>query len=169
MAWVTSFFKSRWRFEDDPIDYVDQGESSPFKPKRFWHLRWRADVVNWRSVSGMGETKESALADAKQKFASWEASGEKMWRPGTGPGIVFASEQAIDRYPELRDDFIHKVLRLEWAFISDESSLWDFHENETNDEYFTRIYEVYRVDVSDREGANIAAILEKIAPHASTH
>jgi hypothetical protein len=165
MAWATSFFKSRWRFEDYPLDYIDQGEGSPNLAEKLRHPRWRADVVNWYSVSGMGETKESALADAKQKFASWEASGEKIWRPGTGPGIVFASKQAIDRYPELRDDFIHKVLRLEWAYISDESSLWDFHEDVTNDKYYARIMEVYGVDVSDIDSGNLVAILERISTH----
>jgi hypothetical protein len=122
-AYIKSFFKSHWEFEDYPIDFVDQGEPDLTKPKRLQHARWRADLVNWYAMSGLGESKEVALADAKQKFTEWRLSGQKMWRPGRGPGIVFAENQEIDKYPELREDFIHRVLQLEWAWLSDQSSL----------------------------------------------
>ncbi len=92
-----------------------------------------------------------------------------MCRPGTGPGITFASNEAVSHYPGLRDDFIRKVLELDWAWISDDSTLWDFHENETNDIYYARIIEVYGVDVSDIEDANLASILERIETRAATH
>lgn len=162
IAWLTSFLKLNWRFEDYPIDYIDQGESSPDTVERLRRFRWRADLINWYAVSGLGDTKELALADAKQKFASWKATGGKIWRPGTGPGIVFAASTDVDRHPELRDDFIRQVLRLEWAWITDESSLWDFHENQTNDEYYSRIFDVYGTDVSDIEGAKLNLILARI-------
>jgi hypothetical protein len=168
LAWVKSFFKLRWRFDDYPLDYIDQGECNRSLPERLQHKRWRADLINWYAVSGTGESREAALADAKQKFAAREASGEKMYRPGTGPGIVFASNEAVSSDPELRDDFVHKVLNLEWAWISDESSLWDFHEKETNDEYYNRIFEVYGVDVSDIDGAKLTLILEKIKTQTIT-
>ena len=125
--------------------------------------------MNWSAISGLGETKEQALADLKQKFETHKSSGKKMCRPGTGPGITFASNEAVSRYPGLRDDFICKVLELDWAWISDDSTLWDFHENETNDKYYARIIEVYGVDVSDIEDANLASILERIETRAATH
>lgn len=99
-------------------------------------------------MSGAGESKEAALADAKRKFAERLSSGEKMWRPGTEPGITFASNEAVSQYPELRDDFIHNVLNLEWAWLSDDSSLWDFHTDEDNSHQYLKIGEVYGVDVS---------------------
>jgi hypothetical protein len=55
------------------------------------------------------------------------------------------------------------VLNLDWAFISDESSLWDFHEAKTNEALIARIKEVYGVDVSDIESAKLPEILERIA------
>ena len=161
-AYVTSIFKLTWSFGDYPLDYVDQGEPSSNLPARLQHFRWRADIVNWSAMYGAGETREQALADLKQKFEAHKDSGKKMWRPGTGPGITFASNVAVSRYPGLRDDFIRRVLELDWAWISDDSSLWDFHENETNDKYYARIIEVYGVDVSDIEDANLASILERI-------
>jgi hypothetical protein len=164
LARIASFFKRRWEFEDYPIDYVDQGEVDPNLPTRLQHHRWRVDLINWYAVSGLGNSKEAALADAKQKFAVWNSSGEKMWRPGTGPGIVFPENQTIEKYAELRDDFIHRVLELEWAWLTDESSLWDFHQEVDNNIFYTKIIEVYGVDVSDILNANIVSILERISP-----
>jgi hypothetical protein len=161
-ARITSLLKSQWEFEDYPIDYVEQEQVDPNLPKRLHRPRWRADIINWYAVSGLGDSKESAPADARQKFAVWKTSGQKMWRPGTGPGIVFPENQKIDTYPELRDDFIQNILKLEWAWVTDESSLWDFHEKGTNDAYYADILEEYGVDVSDIEGANLKLILERI-------
>ena len=91
-----------------------------------------------------------------------------MWRPGKGPGIVFAENQEIDKYSDLRDDFIHRILQLEWAWISDESSLWDFHEEEDNQKFHTRISLLYGVETSDVQNANILAILQRIAASRNT-
>jgi hypothetical protein len=168
LAWAASFLKRRWNFDDYPLDYVDQGECDPKLPERLRHKRWRADLINWPAVSGLGESKEEALADAKEKFAARQASGEKMWRPGTGPGIVFADNQSVAEHAALRDHFIHNVLGLEWAWISDESSLWDFHEKADNSELYLKIGEVYGVDVSHVEGANLAAIFAEIMDRIGT-
>lgn len=167
-AWAKSFFKSRWRFEDYPLDYVDQGECSPNLPERLQHPRWRADLVNWHDISGTGESKELALDDAKQKFASRLAAGEKMWRPGTGPGIIFAASEAPTLYLELSNDFIQRVLGLEWAWISDESFLWDFHSYEDNSELYLKIGEVYGVDVSHVADANLMKIFAEIMNQIGT-
>ena len=71
----------------------------------------------------------------------------------------------------LRDDFIHRVLEIQWTFLSDESSLWDFHELESNDELNGKILAAYGIEVSDIANGNIAAILQRIAAsgHALAH
>jgi hypothetical protein len=168
MAWAASFLKRRWDFDDYPLDYVDQGECDSKLPERLRHKRWRADMINWPAVSGLCESKEEALADAKKKFAAHEASGEKMWRPGTGPGIVFADNQAVAENAALRDHFIQNVLGFEWAWVSDESSLWDFHEKADNGDLYLKIGEVYGVDVSHIEGAKLAAIFAEIMEQIGT-
>jgi hypothetical protein len=45
--------------------------------------------------------------------------------------IEFAPQERVDAYGELKDDFVRRVLNLDWAFISDESSLGlsDGHEH----------------------------------------
>ena len=52
---------------------------------------------------------------------------------------------------------------LDWAWISDESSLWDFHTDDTNEKLWAKILEVYGVDVSDIESARLSEILNRIA------
>ena len=66
-------------------------------------------------------------------------------------------------HPELAEDFVRRVLGLDWAWISDESSLWDFHTSETNELLCTKIMQVYGVDVSDIESGKLSEILDRIA------
>jgi hypothetical protein len=80
--------------------------------------------------------------------------------------LEFAPRTRVSARPELAKDFTRRVLNLDWAFISDESSLWDFHEAGTNKALIARIKEVYGVDVSDIESAKLPEIPERIAKDA---
>jgi hypothetical protein len=75
----------------------------------------------------------------------------------------FAARKRIDQHPDLEKDFIHRILELPWAFVSDESSLWDFHSDLTNDAFVAKIHAIFGVDVSDIPKGNIADILDLIA------
>ena len=88
--------------------------------------------------------------------------GKMAARPGRRVRIEFASQEKVSSYPARRDDFLKDVLGLEDAWISDESSLWDFHTEQTNDLLFAKIREVYGVDVSDIGSAELWAIFERI-------
>lgn len=148
-----SFFKRDWVLDDYPIsiDYHDAATATATG-------RWRQDpvvasIINW-GVFGGGTTLGEAMTVLEASFskakAERERSGDTIPRPGTRPPVRFASQERLKKHPELEKDFTTRVLKLPWAFISDESSLWDFHEEETNDEYFRRIREAYDVDVSER-------------------
>jgi hypothetical protein len=54
---------------------------------------------------------------------------------------------------------------VDWAWISDESSLWDFHEDETNESLTDKIRHIYGVDVSDISSGNLANIFDRILEH----
>jgi hypothetical protein len=54
------------------------------------------------------------------------------------------------------------VLQLEWALITDESSLWDFTLGQSIKELQDRVFLLYGVAVYEIEDGKIAAILEKI-------
>jgi hypothetical protein len=46
--------------------------------------------------------------------------------------IEFATRQGVGAHPVLAEVFVRRVLNLDWAWISDGSSLWDFHHAEDN-------------------------------------
>lgn len=65
--------------------------------------------------------------------------------------------------PSSLEDFVRRVLGLDWAWISDESSLGDFHDDKTNEALIAKVKEVYGVDVSDIQSAKLFEILDRIA------
>ena len=80
------------------------------------------------------------------------------------PNVVFAPSDRIDRHRELADDFVARVLEKSWAYISNESSLLDFHEDMSDPvDLIARVRACYAVDVSDVPNFNIADILDQIA------
>ena len=48
------------------------------------------------------------------------------------PDFEFASQEKISRFGELQDDFVHEILGLPWAYLTDESCLGDITLSETN-------------------------------------
>jgi hypothetical protein len=166
--WCLSFRKRDWDLSDYPIIFRTQepDPTSPYHSPRFKLHRHIATVVNW-NLSGNGDSHEEALQCLRNNFSEAKAkkmaNGEPLPRPGTHVPIGFLSQERINANRELADDFTHRVLDHPEAWISDGSSLWDFHTEDTNDAYYARIMAVYGVDVSDIESANLAEILERIA------
>lgn len=118
-------------------------------------------------MAAAGESETEALQALEKSFANAKvkrvSDGTPLPRPGTRVPVEFASQERISAHPELAEDFVHRVLKLDWAWISDESSLWDFHHDETNSALIDKINEVYGVDVSDIHSAKLSEILERIA------
>jgi hypothetical protein len=162
-----SFRKHDWELNDYPVTLREDKSDPNFSSPRFRQHRYVAYIINWAAVTGGGETAEDALRDLQINFraikARWEQEGKALIRPGTRGPIEFASKELIAVNQELSEDFIRRVLNLDWAWISDESSLWDFHTDETNELLYTKIDEVYGVDVSDIESGRLSEILNRIA------
>jgi hypothetical protein len=160
-----SFRKHDWELSDYPVAIREHKFDPDFVAPRFTQHRYIAYIVNW-ALTGGGDTPHEAVDDLRTKFQSvkskWKTEGTPLLRPGKVKSIEFAPHEKIGVNQELSEDFIRRVLDLDWAWISDESSLWDFHTNETNDVLFARIFEVYRVDVSDIESARLHEILDRI-------
>ena len=139
-------------------------------PTRFEQHRFRAIVLGWL-IDAVGETKAEALSALDQELVRRRRmrieSGEGAPRPGTRVPLGFASQTRVDEHASLTDEFVSRVLKpvlgIEDVWISDESSLWNFHFEENNDALNKKISEVYGVDVSDIESGNVAEILERIA------
>ena len=116
-------------------------------------------------MSGGGNTELEAREEIRKNFEQFKATKRVLPRPGTRVPIEFAARHRVDRHSELVRDFVQRVLELDWAWISDESSLSDFHDNETNDGLNDKILRIYGIDVSDIPNGNLADIFERIAKH----
>lgn len=169
--WALSFRSRTWALEDYPM-FIRSQKPDPDSPyannPRFKEHRYRASLINW-FVNGSGDTIEEAMCALRTSFEARRsrllAEGRPIPRPGVHVPIEFASQDRVSTHLALADDFIHRVLGMEWAFITDESSLSHFHTEETNEGLVSRIQQVYGVDVSDIESGRIYEILERIAAH----
>lgn len=76
-----------------------------------------------------------------------------------------ASTTEIDKFEKIAEDFFEKILNMNRneCLITDESSLWDFHVERSNNLFYSKIQAIYRVDVSDVEQSNLVKIFQKIA------
>jgi hypothetical protein len=169
--WALSFHSHNWELKDYPVSVRRQepdpdSDSEYENNPRFTLHPFRASIINW-NVSGSGNTKEEALSDLARWFSTRKEKlaeeGNPLPRPGTNVPIQFASQERVNAHPELTQDFIERVLGYEWAFVSDESSLWDFHGERTNDLLVEKIRSVYGVSVDDIESAKLCEILDRIA------
>jgi hypothetical protein len=169
---ILSYRKRAWNIHDYPIRISEQkAEVDSGQAGRLKLVRWSAQIINWWQMSGNGETREEALGNLDASFRQFQATHEKLPRPGTGAPIEFASATLIQKHEGLAREFLHRILdlNLDECFISDESSLWDFHDEETNEAYYGKIVLLYNVDVSDVEGAKLGQILETIANARQAH
>jgi hypothetical protein len=162
--WLLSFSKTEWNLSDYPITTRKSEANSPSRLKL---VPWSASIVNWCSLSASGDTKAEALADLQRRFderrEAWVQKNKRMPRPGSHVPVEFAENKRVQAHRELADDFIHRVLELDWAWISDESRLWDFHCRNTNDVLNLKVKELYGVDISGIQSGRLCEIFERIA------
>ena len=73
-----------------------------------------------------------------------------------------APHSAIDALGEFPYEFLYKVFGINWALITDESSLWDFSGDRAW--VFGMVAAHYGVDVSDIKSGNLVEVLHRIRP-----
>ena len=119
------------------------------------------------AITGSGDTPSAAREKLKESFGTARnrrlEDGKPLVRPGRSWPLEFAAQEQVNKHEALSADFIRRVLDLDWAWISDESSLWEFHADSDNSRLNAKIMEVYGVDVSDIQSGRLAAIFERIA------
>jgi len=144
----------------------EQKPDPAFSAPRFKQSRYHASIIGW-TLSGNGNSRAEAMDELNTNFEKAKAKkveqGKPLPRPGTSVPIEFASQDRVNLHLDLAQDFIQRVLELDWAWTSDESSLWDFHTEETNDRLNAKIMGIYGVDVSDIKSGNLSEIFERIA------
>jgi len=178
MAWqaqavwtlFASMFKREWTVDDYPIRVWRLPATEPSDKSRLKPLQWTARVFNWPGMSGNANSRAEALEELRKNFARFKATKPNLPRPGTKVPIEFTASERVSQHSELAKDFVKRVLDVDWAWISDESSLWDFHGNETNESLTEKIRQIYSVDVSDISSGNLADIFDRISKfRASPH
>jgi len=160
---LASMFKSQWRIDDYPIRTSFQSTTEPLHKSRLKPLPWTASIINWPGMAGSANSRLEALEELRKNFDRFRATKPNLPRPGTKVPVEFAASVRVDQHSELAKDFVKRVLNLDCAWISDESSLWDFHGDETNETLTEKIRHVYGVDVSDISSGNLADIFDRIS------
>lgn len=166
---ILSYRKRDWDLRDYPIRVTEQQPEPAYEVQRFKSSRYRAAIIRWWVMDGLGDTREDAIGNLRDRLHKEKIQraqqGKSLPRPGTDVPLEYASQDRINKHRELSEDFIRRILGVEWAWISDQSSLWDFHQDESNDRLFAKIEQTYSIDVSDIESGNLAEILERISNH----
>jgi hypothetical protein len=80
-----------------------------------------------------------------------------------GKKIEFATQTNINRNKTLAQEFVYRIFDIQGAWISDESILWDFDPEATEEDIHLKIKNAYGIDVSDITSGNIVEIIERIA------
>lgn len=166
LKYLLSFAKSDWQLSDYPIRFRHQKPAFKDPPAgRLELVPWVAQIINWWQMSGHGQTKAEAYADLQARFNQLKEGGKQLPRPGTGLPIEFAPNVEISAHEDIALEFFDKILDMDYrgCWISDGSSLWDFHEEETNERLNQKILETYGVDVADIEDGNLVRIFERIS------
>ena len=165
IKYLFSFRKNEWNLSDYPIRFRHfKASSDDAGQGRLQLIPWSARVINWWQMDGGGNSKAEAYSDLQAKFSKLKEEGKSLPRPGTGLPIEFASTIRVSIYDDTADDFFQRVLDKNYrdCWISDESCLWDFHVEESNEHLHQKIWETYRVDVSDIDDGNLVKIFERI-------
>lgn len=164
---IASHLKDRWELEDYPIRVVGRDVGQETESGGAQGVAWTAQIINWWQMAGIGDSRAAALSNLRQNFENYRSAHDTLPRPGIQAPLVLASTNLVDKHSELARDFMTRILAMDIddCFISDESSLWDFNAEETNDHLYRKIILIYGVDVSEVEGAKLSLIFERICTH----
>jgi hypothetical protein len=169
IKYIFSFFQRSWNLSDYPIR-IKKFRIDPTAPGRFKQAPWAAQIINWWQMGGHGDTRQAALENLRTVFLKRKADGKPFPRPGTGLPPEFASTEEISKYDEFAKEFFPRVLGLNYedCFISDETSLWDFHNDDSNAFLEQKIGLLYGVDISDVKNGSLVEIFKRISAQSSS-
>jgi hypothetical protein len=173
--YIMSFLKSDWELLDYPIRYRKQEVPRQFKQStRLKMSEWSAQIINWWSICGNGDTKEEAFESLCNKFNKYKLSGKNLYRPGIKVALEYASVEQVEKHYKVEVDFLRNVLDIDvnGCYTSDESSIFDFILLMNDEEYSKEIFrinektlELYNVDISDitSDDGKLVRVYEKIS------
>jgi len=154
---LCSFSKTEWNLDDYPLRYKNQSDPNDKEIKP-----WVVQIINWWTLTGLGNTKEEAYKMLHKSFDNYKQSNDKLPRPGYRVPLLYADTNAIDSLENVAIDFFDKILGYNYfdCFISEESSIIDFGQDE--DEVLQRINQTYELNLTEIGDGNIVRILTLI-------
>ena len=157
---LLSYSKTNWDINDYPLRYKKQTDTT--EQYNIGELKpWVVQVINWWTMTGLGDTKQEAYEHLKSNFKSYLEYNSAP-RPGTRVPLSFADTSEVDGLDDVAPDFFEKILELNYyeCFISDESSLADFGSDD--DETLQKINTIYGLALTDFGDGNIVRLLKLI-------
>jgi hypothetical protein len=168
IKYLASFARRDWQLEDYPVRISYQGSGGASLPNdRSQQPMWCAEILNWWTMLGTGDSRQAALADLRHNFEEYKRLYVELPRPGTRAPLLFAVMVEISRYETIAREYFRRVLDLDYedCFVSDESRLEDFFGPE---DYVQKTQRVYGVDISDIQDGNLVDILKRLQERGVT-
>ena len=154
---ILSYAKTNWDLDDYPLRYKNQKkpDDKELKP-------WVVQIVNWWTLTGLGNTKEEAYKMLQEVFENYKKNNDELPRPGCTVPLKFADTAIVDSFENIAVDFFDKILGYNYydCFISDESSLIDFGQDEN--QILKKINLTYNLNLNEIGDGNIVRILNLI-------
>jgi hypothetical protein len=157
---LLSYTKTKWNIEDYPLRYRKQADTK--EEYNIGELKtWVVQVVNWWTMTGLGNTKQEAFQHLKSNFKSYLEYNPAP-RPGTSVPLSFVDTSEVDDLEDVAPEFFEKILDLDYyeCFISDESSLTDFGRDD--EETLQKINATYGLGLTDLGDGNLVRLFRKI-------
>ena len=154
---LLSYTKTKWNLDNYPLRYRIQTDPNDKELKP-----WVVQIINWWTLSGLGNTKEEAYEMLQEKFENYKKNNKILPRPGCSVPLQYAETTAVDNLESVAVDFFDKILGNDYykCFISDESSL--IHFGLENDEVLQKINQTYGLNLKELGDGNIVRILTLI-------
>jgi hypothetical protein len=163
VKWLASFTKRSWALEDYPVRVLEREAHS--SGVRDVPSQWTALIVNWWHMRGDGRTHDEALDRLRERFLAYSRDSP-LPRPGRGAPFKFeiASQDIVTEFAPVVHRILREVIGLDpdQCLITDESTLWDFHDGESNQPFLDKIKQVFGVDVSTVEPPTLSAIAQHV-------
>ncbi|MBK8805723.1 MAG: hypothetical protein IPO21_03335 [Bacteroidales bacterium] len=154
---LLSYYKTKWELTDYPLRYKKHADSNNNELKP-----WVVQIINWWTLTGLGNTKEEAFNVLKENFEIYKKNNCKLPRPGCNVPLQYADTTNIDNLEDVAVDFFREILGYNYfeCFISDQSSIIDFGKDD--DEVLQKINKTYKLNLSEIGDGNIVRLLTLI-------
>ena len=139
LKYLSSFFKSEWKFEDYPLETWENPNAEQDD------IKFGAGFTNWSLFAAHGSSISEAIENLKNNLLEYTKENQ-LPRPGSKVPIQFAETNKVQQHEEIAIDFFDKIVGMSYydCFISNFTTLFEFDLDEK--ESIERIKEEYGIE-----------------------